>query len=52
MAFAESLGMTRKAHREMPVRAGDVAVVAPDGQSMTGKLRCDSLEVPFRAHRQ
>jgi len=28
------------------------ATVAPDGQSITGTLRCDSLEVPFRSHRQ
>ena len=28
------------------------ATVTPDGQSMSGKLRCNSLEVEFRAHRQ
>ena len=31
---------------------GMTATVAPDGQSMSGTLRCDSLEVPFSAHRQ
>jgi hypothetical protein len=31
---------------------GMSAEVTPDGQSMTGTLRCNSLEVPFRAHRQ
>ncbi len=28
------------------------ATVAPDGQSMSGQLRCNSLVVDFRAHRQ
>jgi hypothetical protein len=31
---------------------GMTATVTPDGQSMTGMLRCGSLEVPFRAHRR
>jgi hypothetical protein len=31
---------------------GMTATVTPDGQSMSGTLRCDSLEVPFSAHRQ
>ena len=34
------------------LNGGMSAEVAPDGQSMTGTLRCNSLEVPFRAHRQ
>jgi hypothetical protein len=27
------------------------ATVEPDGQSITGTLRCDSIEVPFSSHR-
>ena len=34
------------------LNGGISAEVTPDGQSMTGTLRCTPLEVPFRAHRQ
>jgi hypothetical protein len=42
---------------EIPVygtclNGGMRGTVAPDGQSMSGTLRCNTLEVPFSAHRQ